>query len=365
MKSTLNSDGFNLFNADSLQFIQTLPDNCIDLIATDPPYFRVKTCSWDNQWKSEQDYLAWLDEMIGQFWRVLKPSGSLYMFCSSWLVSDTESLLRQRLKILNHIIWAKPSGPWNLQNKASLRCFFPATERVLFAEHYAGPYKPKNNGYTDKCRELKQNVFRPLIDYFRDARRFLGISSKAINQATGKQMSSHWFSDSQWQLPNQQDYCALQSLFQRLAIEKCQAGGLGRCYQDLKAEHQVLSKSYHELQNEYSSLRRPFVVSSSVPFTDVWHYPSVPYYPGKHPCEKPAAMMDHIVQASSREGDVVADFFMGSGATIKAAIKHRRNFIGVELEAERFQQTQTEILEAHSGPFSFMRFQQDGDRRRS
>lgn len=80
-----------------------------------------------------------------------------------------------------------------------------------------------------------------------------------------------------------------------------------------------------------------------VPYTDVWIYPPVQYYPGKHPCEKPSAMMEHIIKSSSREGDVVADFFMGSGATIKAALKLNRRVIGVELESERFEQTKLEI----------------------
>lgn len=66
-------------------------------------------------------------------------------------------------------------------------------------------------------------------------------------------------------------------------------------------------------------------------------------YPGKHPCEKPAEMMEHIINSSSREGDIVADFFMGSGATIKAALKLNRQVIGLELETERFEQTKLEV----------------------
>ncbi|MER3008544.1 site-specific DNA-methyltransferase [Serratia nematodiphila] len=127
-----------LVNADTLEYIKTLPDDCIDLIATDPPYFRVKSCDWDNQWKSEADYLAWLDALLVEFWRVLKPNGSLYMFCGSRLASDTELLVRQRFDVLSHIVWAKPSGAWKRQHKEGLRAFFPATEHIINASSRPG-----------------------------------------------------------------------------------------------------------------------------------------------------------------------------------------------------------------------------------
>lgn len=99
------------------------------------------------------------------------------------------------------------------------------------------------------------------------------------------------------------------------------------------------------VQSEQNQLlRRHFTVSAHVPYTDVWTFPPVAFYPGKHPCEKPADMMEHIIKTSSREGDLVADFFMGSGATVKAALKHNRRVIGVELETNRFVQTQNEII---------------------
>lgn len=131
MKNTVKISSIELVNADCLQYLPSLPDNSIDLIVTDPPYFKVKPNGWDNQWKGDEDYLRWLDRCLSEFWRVLKPSGSMYLFCGHRLASDIEILVRERFNLLNHIIWAKPSGRWNGCNKESLRSYFPATERII------------------------------------------------------------------------------------------------------------------------------------------------------------------------------------------------------------------------------------------
>lgn len=50
-------------------------------------------------------------------------------------------------------------------------------------------------------------------------------------------------------------------------------------------------------------------------------------------------MIVHIIKASSRGGDLVADFFMGAGA----ALKHNSRVLGVGMEEGLFEQTKAEI----------------------
>lgn len=340
-----------LVNADSFAYIKTLPDNCIDLILTDPPYYRVKNASWDRQWDSETEYLAWLDDFFAEFWRVLKPHGSLYVFCGSKLAADTEILLRQRFHVLNHIVWAKPNGTWLRTKKSDLRSFFPSTERILFAEHYGADGSAKGSiGYGQKCQELKSRVFAPLIEYFKQARESLSVSAADINRVTGTQMCSHWFSASQWQMPNESQYKLLQKLFNQRAADLKKSSNLDKNHADLVAEYSCLKRNYKllslefdELKQKYESLRRPFSVTADVPYIDVWTYKPVQFYPGKHPCEKPADMIRDMINAASRPGDVVADFFMGSGVVIKQSLSLDRSSIGVELDEERFNQTVSEV----------------------
>ena len=88
-------DNISLIHDDCLNVLKSLPDNHINLILTDPPYFKVKSNEWDNQWKNADDYLSWLDDVFAEFWRVLKPSGSLYVFCGPKLAVETELLIKQ------------------------------------------------------------------------------------------------------------------------------------------------------------------------------------------------------------------------------------------------------------------------------
>lgn len=51
---------------------------------------------------------------------------------------------------------------------------------------------------------------------------------------------------------------------------------------------------------------------------------------GKHPTQKPLALLDRIVRASSSLGDIVLDPFCGSATTGVAAITNGRKFIGLD-----------------------------------
>jgi site-specific DNA-methyltransferase (adenine-specific) len=115
-------------------------------------------------------------------------------------------------------------------------------------------------------------------------------------------MVSHWFGMSQWQLPNETDYLKLQALFSMVAVEKQRKNELARHHHELVATLHLLNRKYSELLEDYKSLRRQFTVSSLVPYTDVWTHKPVQFYPGKHPCEKPADMLQQIIAASSRPG---------------------------------------------------------------
>jgi DNA modification methylase len=66
---------------------------------------------------------------------------------------------------------------------------------------------------------------------------------------------------------------------------------------------------------------------------DWWFFPVVARLHRErtgYPTQKPLALLERIVAASSRPGDLVADFFCGSGTTLVAAARHKRRWIGCD-----------------------------------
>ena len=55
---------------------------------------------------------------------------------------------------------------------------------------------------------------------------------------------------------------------------------------------------------------------------------------GKHPTQKPLKLLERIILASTNENEWILDPFSGSGTTGIAAIRNKRNYIGIELNKE-------------------------------
>lgn len=81
----------------------------------------------------------------------------------------------------------------------------------------------------------------------------------------------------------------------------------------------------------------------------VWAIPAVPererHY-GRHPTQKPEALLERIITASCPEDGLVLDPFCGSGTTGAAAIRLGRQFIGIDLTEEYLKGIAVPRLEA-------------------
>ena len=237
-----NDDGnSSLYHGNSLKLMESLPENSVDCIWTDPPYLLSNdgmTCvagrrvsvnkgEWDRSGGVDQDHesnLTWLAECH----RVLKPAGTIWVTGTLHIyLSVGMAMMQLGYRILNDIIWEKTNPPPNL----GCRCFAHSTETILWATKAPKGSKDK---YTFHYKEMKA-------------------------ENDGKQMKTVW------RFPS--------------------AGRDEKAY-------------------------------------------------GKHPTQKPVALIERCLRASTNPGDLVLDPFAGSGSTGVAALGLKRRFIGCDREED-------------------------------
>jgi site-specific DNA-methyltransferase (adenine-specific) len=287
---------------DSLLLLRKLAAHSVSLILNDPPYHATKkrNICGDTAFAEDQHYLEWMAEYAVEWRRVLRPNGSLFCFCDSSMSGRLEVLFSKNFNVLSHIVWTKPNDPgfdgWKgKMKKEALRQWYPHSERVLFAE-------PAAEG----------NLFRsPFALFLRNARKQAGLSMHQLTAKIGAHGKvNHGGAVSNWEdgrnTPSREQY-------EKIRVALMETGKV-------------------DPMPPYEDVIRPFVMDASKEFTDVWTFPSVRPYKGKHPAEKPAAMLEHAIEATTFPGDIVLDCFGGSGSTALAALKLKRRTVSMEIE---------------------------------
>ena len=96
----------------------------------------------------------------------------------------------------------------------------------------------------------------------------------------------------------------------------------------------------------------PDLARGKVP-EDWWYFPVVARLHSErtgYPTQKPEVLLERIIRASSNEGEVVADFFCGSGTTPVVAQRLGRRWIACDASPQAIHTTTKRLLEANA-PF--------------
>lgn len=294
MKPYYSDESVTLYHGDSLEVLPTL-DIKANVLLTDPPYFKVKQEEWDNQWDKASEFLAWMGDMLDRTIPLLTPQASAWVFASPAMTSSVERLVGERFRVLNSIRWVKEQGWHQKAEVAALRSYLTAWEGVVFAEtsERFAPF-----GDYIKAERERHDISRS------DFEVTLGYVSKN-DPKRGTALCYRWEEGSS--IPSAEAYAKMGATF---------PGSFRRDYADLVAE--------------FEGTRRPFDIKARAHSTDVWTFGTVPPGPGKHPCEKPQAMLRHMIETSSRAGELILDPFAGSGSTLDAARGLGRQAVGIE-----------------------------------
>ena len=88
---------------------------------------------------------------------------------------------------------------------------------------------------------------------------------------------------------------------------------------------------------------------------DWWYFPVVARLHNErtgYPTQKPMALLERMILASSNPGDMIADFFCGSGTTAVAAEGLGRNYIACDVTWRAIHTTRTRLVAQAAAPFT-------------
>ena len=119
-----------LINDDCFSVLKNIPDHSVDLILTDPPYNIAKysTGNMKFNWRSEinNDLAEWdLSELnpkdlIGEFKRVLKPNGNIFIFCSYNIIGEYHKVFDPEFDTFQFMVWLKTNPVPNFRKSSFL-----------------------------------------------------------------------------------------------------------------------------------------------------------------------------------------------------------------------------------------------------
>lgn len=257
----INNDQAMLVLGDSLQALQQMKAQMVDLIFADPPYNIGKDFGNNkDSWESTKAYIDWCKMWIDECMRVLKDNGTMYVMTATQFMPYLDVYISETYNVLARIVWTYDSS--GIQPK---KIFGSLYEPILMIN------KSAKNSYTFNSEaimvEAKTGAQRKLIDYRKT--------------------------------PPQ----------------------------------------------PYNTKKVP---------GNVWEFPRVRYKMAEyenHPTQKPEALLERIILASSYEEDVVLDPFSGSFTTAAVALRHKRKVIGIELNETFYKMglRRTHLIEVYKG----------------
>lgn len=344
-----------IYNEPCLETLKRMPDAFLDCVITSPPYWQLRDYGYDGQWGLEptfQQYLENLWSMMDEIYRVLKPSGTVwinlgdtYMNNSSYCekgrqgygkdkignINKKDDTVKQKSLCLiphrfaigciergwimrNDCIWAKRNGmPESVTDRFSKKheyFFFMVKSEKYFFDLDA--IRDKNKTNENRPAGIVRNR---LYDY--DSK----MNNPDLNPKATTKIPKE----------NAESYGSRRARQHRNIIGDITEDGLTRTTAGLSL------KTAEEKINPLG--KNPGSVS------DFWDIPTKPSS-HKHYASYNDELLKKPVLAGCPEGGIIYDPFMGTGSTAEVALRSNRKFIGSEMSEDYLK-----IAEERLNPF--------------
>jgi DNA modification methylase len=268
----------------------------------------------------ENDMLAYLSMMaprLVELHRSLKPSGSIYLHCdptaSHYLKMLMDSIFGPE-KMRGEIIWKRTYGHGGATNWHRVHDVL-----LYYIRSQAFTWNPPRIGHTE---EYLASHYSSVDE---EGRRYQLITAHGPGQGPPRKFGDRILSPP-----------AGRHWMDQETIDRDMAAGLI-----------VFTKSGMPRKKRYLS------ETDGRPVADVWDdvFPINSQAQERlgYPTQKPEALLERIIAASTNEGDVVLDPFCGCGTTIAAAEKLRRQWIGIDITHLAISLIKHRLLGAYGG----------------
>ena len=317
-----------LILGDNLEILQSLETESVDLIYIDPPFFSNRNYeviwgdagevrSFEDRWSGGMmQYIDWLKVRVEQMYRLLKPTGSFFLHCDWHADAYIRVHIMDRIfgesNFRSHIIWRRNSAHNDIAQ--GRKEFGNITDSIF--------YYSKSNIFTfnpiyTQYDESYVNAFYKYYD--ENGRRYRldnltgpGGASKGNPFYEVMGISRYWRYSKE----------KMDRLIEEGRIIQTKPGNVPSYKRYLDEMPGVA------LQNEWSDIK---IIQSQA--KERIGYPT----------QKPEALMKRIIEASSNEGDVVLDAFVGGGTTIAVADKLNRQWIGIDQSVQAIKVTEMRL----------------------
>jgi DNA modification methylase len=301
-----------IYCGDCLEQLKNLPDACVDLIYIDPPFNSNRNYevfwgetkekrSFDDRHASTQAYIDYMRPRCVELARVLKETGSFYYHCDDHASHYVKVMLDQIFghnQFQNEIVWQRTGArgdgyAWNqlhdtlfLYGKAS-EITFHRQFQEYDEEYLATKYRYKDgDGRKYRLDNMTSPNPRPNMMY---------------------EWKGHASPQKGWR-------------YSKETMAELDAAGR-IWYPKDKAKRPQLKRYLDEMKG---------VAMGSV-WTDIAPVNSQAQERLGYPTQKPLALLERIVAASSNPNDIILDAFCGCGTALEAAQNLGRQWIGIDV----------------------------------
>jgi DNA modification methylase len=303
-----------IYCGDNLEQLRKLPDACVDLIYIDPPFNSNRNYevfwgetkekrSFEDRHESTQAYIEFMRPRCVELRRVLKPTGSFYYHCD-WHASHYVKVMLDQIfgenNFQSEIIWRR--------NLAKGLAFtgFPNNHDSIF--YYGG-------GET-----LTFN--RPFIKYDLENLDEKTESKYSLRDADGRRYQLTSLLNPAQNRPNlTYEFLGVKRVWRWTRERMDEAYKQGLVVQPRPGAVPRFKRYLDEQQG------RPV----DTIWTDIPPINSQSDERLGYPTQKPVALLERIIKASSNENDIVLDAFCGCGTALVAAQNLKRQWIGIDV----------------------------------